>query len=68
MNEPQTIIELDYNLSNNEINWLKKLLDENFDIKENKVNIYNANNYVDESRFADEIYDKIFNNLKKEYV
>ena len=60
MQYPQTIIELDAYLSEENRKKFIKLLNENFDIEEKEIEIFNANDYARESDFSSEIYERVF--------
>jgi uncharacterized tellurite resistance protein B-like protein len=66
MQYPQTIIELDTYLSEENKKRFIKLLNENFDIEEKEIEIFNANDYVNESDFSSEIYERVFRILGSE--
>ncbi len=67
MQYPQTIIELDAYFTEENRKKFLKIMNENFDIEEKNIEIYQANNYSNESEFASEIYAQIFKDLKDEY-
>lgn len=67
MQYPQTIIELDTYFTEENRKKFLKIMNENFDIEEKNIEIYQANNYSNESEFASEIYAQIFKDLKDEY-
>jgi hypothetical protein len=41
-------------------------MNEHFDIEENKIEIYKANDYANESDFSSEIYERVFRELGEE--
>lgn len=59
MENTQTIIELDYNLNEEEINKINKFFNKKFNIDENEIRIYKAENYANQSDFAGSIVDDI---------
>lgn len=59
MLNPKTIIELDYQFDNNQIDELKKFLDKYFNIYDHDVAIYKAEDYAKESFFAGSILEDI---------
>lgn len=67
MKNPQTIIELDYKFNENEMCELIKFLDKYYDISNFEIEIYDAKDYVNESLFADEIFEQKMIELEKEY-
>ena len=66
MQYPQTIIELDTYLSEENKKRFINLLNENFDIKEKEIEIFKANDYAKESDFSSEIYERVFRILGNE--
>ena len=58
MRDTQTVIELDYNFNEEEINKINKFFKKKFNIDKNKIEIYKAKDYANESNFAGSIlYD-----------
>ena len=66
MQYPQTIIELDTYFTKENKKKFIKLMNEHFDIEENKIEIYKANDYANESDFSSEIYERVFRELGEE--
>jgi hypothetical protein len=66
MQYPQTIIELDTYFTEENKKKFIKLMNEHFDIEENKIEIYKANDYANESDFSSEIYERVFRELGEE--
>jgi uncharacterized tellurite resistance protein B-like protein len=66
MQYPQTIIELDTYLSEENKKRFINLLNENFDIKEKEIEIFKANDYAKESDFSSEIYERVFREMGME--
>lgn len=66
MQYPQTIIELDTYLSEENKKQFIKLMNEHFDIEEKEIEIFNANDYAKESDFSSEIYERVFRILGSE--
>ena len=66
MQYPQTIIELDTYFTEENKKKFIKLMNEHFDIEENKIEIYKANDYANESDFSSEIYERVFRILGEE--
>jgi len=66
MQYPKTIIELDAFFDEENKKRFIKLMNENFSIDENEVEIYKAANYTDQSDYAGEIYDQMFRILQSE--
>lgn len=67
MQYPQTIIELDAYFSEENKKRFLKLMNENFDIEEKDIEVFNANYYAQESDFSSEIYERVFRILEKVY-
>ncbi|MDD2887641.1 MAG: hypothetical protein PHY66_08230 [Aliarcobacter sp.] len=67
MQYPTTIIELDNYFTEENRKKFLKIMNENFDIEEKNIEIYQARNYSNESEFASEIYAQIFREMKEEY-
>lgn len=63
---PQTIIELDTYFTQEDKKRFLKLMNENFDIEEKKIEVFKANDYVKESDFSSEIYERVFRILEEE--
>ena len=59
MNYPNTIIELDYSFSKDEIEKLNEFLKEEFYIEKNEIEIYKATDYASQSDFAGSIFQEI---------
>ena len=59
MNYPNTIIELDYSFSKDEIEKLNEFLKEEFYIEKNEIEIYKAGDYASQSDFAGSIFQEI---------
>lgn len=59
MRDTQTIIELDYNLNDEDINKINKFFKKKFNIDENEIRIYKAKDYANQSDFAGSIVDDI---------
>ena len=59
MLSPETIIELDYQFDNDQIDELKKFLEKYYDIYDHDVAIYKSENYAKESYFAQSVFDDI---------
>ena len=55
----KTIIELDYQFDNDQIDELKKFLDKYFNIYDHDVAIYKAEDYAKQSYFAQSVFDEI---------
>lgn len=66
MQYPSTIIELDTYFTEENKKRFIKLMNEHFDIEENKIEIYKANDYANESDFSSEIYERVFRELGEE--
>lgn len=63
---PQTIIELDTYFTQEDKKRFLKLMNENFDIEEKKIEVFKANDYAKESDFSSEIYERVFRILEEE--
>ena len=59
MRNTQTVIELDYNFNEEEINKINKFFNKKFNIDNNEIEIYKAKNYANQSDFAGSIVDDI---------
>ena len=59
MNYPNTIIELDYSFSKDEIEKLNEFLKEEFYIEKDEIEMYKAENYASQSDFAGSIFQEI---------
>jgi hypothetical protein len=59
MLNPKTIIELDYQFDNDQIDELKKFLDKYFNIYDHEIKIYKAEDYAKQSLFAQSVFDEI---------
>ena len=58
MRDTQTVIELDYNFNEEEINKINKFFKKKFNIDKNEIEIYKAKDYASQSNFAGSIlYD-----------
>ena len=55
----KTIIELDYQFDNDQIDELKKFLEKYYDIYDHDVAIYKAEDYAKQSYFAQSVFDDI---------
>ena len=66
MLNPKTIIELDYQFDNDQIDELKKFLDKYYDIYDYDVAIYKAEDYAKQSYFAQSVFDEIQKELERE--
>jgi len=66
MLNPKTIIELNYQFDNDQIDELKKFLDKYFNIYDHDVAIYKAEDYAKQSVFAQSVFDEIQKELEKE--
>ena len=55
----KTIIELDYQFDNDQIDELKKFLEKYYDIYDYDVAIYKAEDYAKQSYFAQSVFDDI---------
>ena len=55
----KTIIELDYQFDNDQIDELKKFLEKYYDIYEHEIKVYKAEDYAKESYFAQSVFDEI---------
>ena len=62
----KTIIELDYQFDNDQIDELKKFLEKYYDIYDHDVAIYKAEDYAKESYFAQSVFDEIQKELERE--
>lgn len=63
---PQTIIELDTYFTQEDKKRFLKLMNENFDMEEKKIEVFKANDYAKESDFSSEIYERVFRILEEE--
>ena len=59
MLKAKTIIELDYQFNNDQIDELKKFLEKYYDIYDHDVAIYKAEDYAKESYFAQRVFEEI---------
>ncbi|MGD9553956.1 MAG: hypothetical protein AB7D96_00025 [Arcobacteraceae bacterium] len=59
MNDVEFIIEIDSMLSKEDILTIQTLLEKEFGIARDKVNIYKADHYAKESHFAQNIFEQI---------
>ena len=66
MLNPKTIIELDYQFDNDQIDELKKFLDKYFNIYGNEINTYKSEDYAKQSVFAQSVFDEIQKELERE--
>ena len=66
MLNPKTIIELDYQFDNGQINELKKFLDKYYNIYNHEIKIYKVEDYAKESLFAQSVFDEIQMQLERE--
>ena len=66
MLNPKTIIELDYQFDNDQIDELKKFLEKYYDIYDHDVAIYKVEDYAKESLFAQSVFDEIQKELERE--
>ena len=55
----KTIIELDYQFDDSQMEELKKFFDKYYDIYDYDVAIYKAEDYAKESYFAQSVFDEI---------
>lgn len=63
---PQTIIDLDTYFTQEDKKRFLKLMNENFDMEEKKIEVFKANDYAKESDFSSEIYERVFRILEEE--
>ena len=66
MLNPKTIIELDYQFDNDQINELKKFLDKYFNIYDHEKKIYKVEDYAKQSFFAQRVLEEIQMQLERE--
>ena len=66
MLNPKTIIELDYQFDDSQMEELKKFLEKYYDIYDHDVAIYKAEDYAKESYFAESVFDEIQKELERE--
>lgn len=66
MLNPKTIIELDYQFDNDQINELKKFLDKYYNIYNHEIKIYKAEDYAKQSLFSQSVFDEIQMQLERE--
>ena len=66
MLNPKTIIELDYQFDNDQIDELKKFLDKYYNIYSHEIKIYKAEDYAKQSVFAQSVFDEIQMQLERE--
>ncbi len=59
MLNPNTIIELDYTFSKDEIEKLNEFLKEEFYIEKDEIEVYKAGDYASKSDFAGSIFIEI---------
>ena len=59
MLKAKTIIELDYQFNNDQIDELKKFLEKYYDIYDHDVAIYKAEDYAKQSYFVQSVFDDI---------
>ena len=59
MRNTQTVIELDYNFNEEEINKINKFFNKKFNINKNEIEIYKAKDYANQSDFAGSILEDI---------
>ena len=59
MLKAKTIIELDYQFNNDQIDELEKFLEKYYDIYDHDVAIYKAEDYAKQSYFAQSVFDDI---------
>ena len=62
----KTIIELDYQFDNDQIDELKKFLEKYYDIYNHDVAIYKSEDYAKESYFAQSVFEEIQKELERE--
>ena len=62
----KTIIELDYQFDNDQIDELKKFLEKYYDIYDYDVAIYKAEDYAKQSLFAQSVFEEIQKELERE--
>ena len=66
MLNPKTIIELDYQFDNDQIEELKKFLDKYYNIYNHEIEIYKAEDYAKQSLFSQSVFDEIQMQLERE--
>ena len=66
MLKAKTIIELDYQLDNDQIDELKKFLEKYYDIYDHDVAIYKAEDYAKESFFAQSVFEEVYKEMALE--
>lgn len=66
MLNPKTIIELNYQFDNDQIDELKKFLEKYYDIYDHDVSIYKSEDYAKQSFFAQSVFDEIQKELERE--
>ena len=59
MLNPKTIIEVDYQFDDSQMEELKKFLDKYYDIYDHDVAIYKAEDYAKQSFFAQSVFEEI---------
>ena len=66
MLKAKTIIELDYQFDNDQIDELKKFLEKYYDIYEHEIKVYKAEDYAKQSYFAQSVFEEIQKELERE--
>lgn len=67
MLDPKTIIELDYQFDNEQIEELKKFLDKYYNITNHDIEIFDAKNYALESDFTNVIFEEVGREMAEDY-